>query len=407
MGPTASRPDGARPPFEGIRVLDFTRYYAGPFAAWQLALLGADVIKIEPPGGEEIRSSPNMPEWGRQAMAPNFIAINSNKRGVTLDLTKPAAVEVVRRLARDADVVVENFRPGVMDRFGLGWSQLSALNPRLIYCAISGFGQTGPERDTAAFDGKIQAMSGIMSITGAPENGPMRAGFPICDMIGGMTGAFGLASALFQRERTGRGQLVDVAMLDSALNFLAPMVTEATVAGHRAEQLGNLSVTRKATADLFRCGDGWLMLAVLTEKQYTNLMRALGRADVFDDPRFADWAARGEHRAALRAIIEGALADGEPTAWEARLTKADVPCSTVWHVDEILAHPAVVHRGLLQTVDTDLGTMSLPGAGFQLSDGVAAITRGAPRAGEHTDEVLGGIGYSREDIDALRQAGII
>ena len=404
---SATTAQGPRPPFEGIRVLDFTRYYAGPFAAWQLALLGADVIKIEPPGGEEIRGSQTHPEWGRQGMAPNFVAINCNKRSLTLDLTKPEAVEVVRRLARDADVVVENFRPGVMTRFGLGWDTLSTLNPRLIYCAVSGFGQTGPERGTAAFDGKIQAMSGIMSITGAPEHGPMRAGFPICDMIGGMTGAFGLASALFQRERTGRGQMVDVAMLDSALNFLAPMVAEATMAGHRAEQMGNLSVTRKATADLFRCGSGWLMLAALTERQYANLMRALGRADVLDDPRFADWNTRAEHRAALRAVIESALADGDPKDWDARLTAADVPCSVVWHVDEIIEHAAVQHRGLLQNVDTALGPMRLAGAGFTLSDGKADITRGAPRAGEHADEVLRGAGYTDDQIAALRRDGVV
>ncbi|HOA94240.1 MAG TPA: CoA transferase [Quisquiliibacterium sp.] len=404
---SATPADGARPPFEGLRVLDFTRYYAGPFAAWQLALLGADVIKIEPPGGEEIRSGSTHPEWGRQGMAPNFVGINSNKRSLTLDLTKPEAVEVVRRLVRDADVVVENFRPGVMARFGLGWDALSALNPRLIYCAVSGFGQTGPERGTAAFDGKIQAMSGIMSITGAHEHGPMRAGFPICDMIGGMTGAFGLASALYQRERTGRGQLVDVAMLDSALNFLAPMVAEATLAGHRSEQMGNLSVTRKATADLFRCGDGWLMLAVLTERQYTNLMRAIGRADALDDARFADWSTRAEHRDALHAIIEQALAEGAPKDWEAKLTAADVPCSTVWHVDEIIGHPAVRHRGFVQTVQTPMGPMALAGAGFTLSDGTARITRGAPRAGEHTDEVLRAAGYAEAEIAALRRDGVV
>ena len=177
-------------PFAGIRILDFTRYVAGPYGTYQMALLGADVIKIEPKTGDEMRQSQVSKEWAAKGLGPSFMGINSNKRSLTLDLQKPKAAEIVKRLVATADIVWENFRPGVMDRFGLGYETLKGINPRLIYCAVSGFGQNGPERGTAAFDGKLQAMSGIMSITGHPDKGPTRAGFALCDTIGAMTAAF-------------------------------------------------------------------------------------------------------------------------------------------------------------------------------------------------------------------------
>ncbi|HWN56428.1 MAG TPA: CoA transferase, partial [Methylomirabilota bacterium] len=287
-------------PFAGVRILDFTRYLAGPYGTYQLALLGADVVKIESREGDETRASPADRAWAERKMAPSFLSMNGNKRSITLDLRRPEAVEIVQRLAVGADVVWENFRGGVMDRLGLGYKALSAINPRLIYCAVSGFGQTGPERTTAAFDGKLQAMSGIMSITGDPASGPTRAGFALCDTIGGVTAALAVASALYQRTHTGRGQLVDVAMLDAALAFIAGPVSEYTVAGIEQRQIGNGSVSRKPTASRFRARDGYIVLAVLTEKQFAGLMRALGRADALDDPRFKDWPSRTANEPALR-----------------------------------------------------------------------------------------------------------
>ena len=207
-------------PFAGVRILDFTRYLAGPYGTYQLALLGADVVKIESHEGDETRSQLIASEWAERKMPPGFLAVNGNKRSITLDMRKPEAVDVIKRLVITADVVWENFRPGVMDKLGIGYDVLSKINPRLIYCAVSGFGHTGPERTTAAFDGKLQAMSGIMSITGEPAGGPMRAGFAICDTIGGMTAALAVSSALYQRTHTGTGQFVDVAMLDAALAFI-------------------------------------------------------------------------------------------------------------------------------------------------------------------------------------------
>src|SRR5687768_4975516 len=314
-------------PFAGIRILDFTRYLAGPFGTYQLALLGADVVKIESHEGDESRHLLISREWAERKMASSFLAVNANKRSITLDLRKPEAVTIVKRLVGGADVVWENFRPGVMDRLGLGYETLAAINPRLIYCAVSGFGHTGPERTTAAFDGKLQAMSGIMSITGDPAGGPMRAGFALCDTIGGMTAALAVSSALYQRTHTGRGQFVDVAMLDAALAFIPGPVSEYTVAGIEQQQIGNGSVSRKPTAHRFRAGSGYIVLAVLTDKQFASLMRTIGRADALEDPRFRDWRARTDNGKALREVIEMALATDEPKSWEARLTAADVPRS--------------------------------------------------------------------------------
>ncbi|TMQ28528.1 MAG: CoA transferase [Candidatus Rokuibacteriota bacterium] len=394
-------------PFAGVRILDFTRYLAGPYGTYQLALLGADVVKIESREGDETRSQLISSEWAARKMPPGFLAVNANKRSLTLDLRRPEAVAIVQRLVVQADVVWENFRPGVMDKLGVGYDALAALNPRLIYCAVSGFGHTGPERTTAAFDGKLQAMSGIMSITGEPAGGPMRAGFAICDTIGGMTAALAVASALYQRTHTGRGQFVDVAMLDAALAFIPGPVSEYTVAGIEQRQIGNGSVSRKPTANRFRAKGGFIVLAVLTDRQFASLMRTLGRPDALDDPRFKDWPARTANVAALREVIETALATDDPKAWEARLTAADVPCASIWTIDEIVRHPQLEHRDVLQTVDSRYGPMRLVGAGFRLAHGSPGIEREPPTLGEHTDEILAEAGYTPAEIERLRRDGVV
>jgi crotonobetainyl-CoA:carnitine CoA-transferase CaiB-like acyl-CoA transferase len=294
-----------------------------------------------------------------------------------------------------------------MDKLGLGYDTLAALNPRLIYCAVSGFGHTGPERTTAAFDGKLQAMSGIMSITGEPAGGPMRAGFAICDTIGGMTAALAVSSALYQRTHTGRGQFVDVAMLDAALAFIPGPVSEYMVAGIEQKQIGNGSVSRKPTASRFRAKDGYLVLAVLTEKQFTGLMKTLGRPDALHDPRFKDWAARTDNVAALREVIEGALASDDPKTWEARLTAADVPCACIWTIDEIVEHPQLASRDVLQTIDSRWGPMRLVGAGFRLAHGSPGLDRQPPTLGEHSDEILAEAGYSPAEVERFHRDAVV
>ena len=293
-------------PFAGIRILDFTRYVAGPFGTYQLALLGADVIKIEPKAGEEMRHSQLSKEWAAKGLGPSFLGINSNKRSLTLDLQKPKAVEIVRRLAKDADVVWENFRPGVMDRFGLGYEVLKAINPRLIYCAVSGFGQNGPERGTAAFDGKLQAMSGIMSITGHEDKGPTRAGFALCDTIGGMTAAFAVSSALYQRTRDRRGPVRRRG--DARRGAVVPVGAGRRIHRRRPHPPAVRQSLDHRQADrqpLQMPARAICMLAVMTDRQFTGLMKGIGREDALADPRFADWPARIEHEAALRVDHRG------------------------------------------------------------------------------------------------------
>jgi crotonobetainyl-CoA:carnitine CoA-transferase CaiB-like acyl-CoA transferase len=394
-------------PFAGVRILDFTRYLAGPYGTYQLALMGADVVKIEARDGDETRHQLVASEWAERKMPPGFLAVNGNKRSLTLDMRKPEAVAIVKKLVTTADVVWENFRPGVMEKLGLGYDVLAAINPRLIYCAVSGFGHTGPERTTAAFDGKLQAMSGIMSITGEPAGGPMRAGFAICDTIGGITAALAVSSALYQRTHTGRGQFVDVAMLDAALAFIPGPVSEWMTAGIEQKQIGNGSVSRKPTANRFRAKESYLVLAVLTEPQFQRLMRTIGRPEALDDPRFKDWAARTTNLPALREVIEGALASDDAKTWEARLTAADVPCSSIWTIEEIVEHPQLQHRDVLQSVDSKFGPMRLVGSGFRLAHGSPGIDRPPPTLGEHTDAILAEAGYGAEEIARLRDAQII
>src|ERR1700730_8195342 len=312
-------------PFTGTRILDFTQVLAGPFGSFQLALLGADVIKVERREGEDMRRTPLSREWADRGMAPAWLAINGNKRSLTLDLQKPAAIDIVNRLAAKADVVMENFRPGVMDRLGIRYEGLRAINPKLIYCTISGFGSTGPYRNEAGYDGKIQALSGIMSLTGHREMGPTRAGFAVSDVLSGMAGAFAVSSALYQRTHTGQGQYIDVSMLEASLAFLSTQVADYTVAGHRQEQFGNQAISRKVTANLFRAKDSFLLLAVNNDKQYEGPTEGIGRGDVFDDPRFGDWFLRKDNEKALREIIEAALTKQEAKAWAKELNTPGAP----------------------------------------------------------------------------------
>src|SRR5947209_19150211 len=354
-----------------------------------------------------MRRTPLSREWADRGLAPGWQAINGNKRSLTLDLQKDEAIKIVKQLAAHADVVMENFRPGVMDKLGIGYAALSAVNPRLIYCAVSGFGQTGPERSGAGYDGKIQAMSGIMAITGHPETGPTRAGFAVCDVLSGATAAFGVSSALFQRNATGKGQLVDVSMLEATLAFLSGQIADFSVAGHRQQLSGNQAVSRKTTANLFRAGDGYILLAVNDEKQYRALMSTLGREDTLSDPRFADWFSRNENEPALRAIIEEALAAKPAREWETILEDAGAPCASIWKVEEVIEHPQIKARGAIQELDTPYGRLRFAGSGFQLAHGGGKLDSMAPALSAHTDEVLASLGYDAAAIADLRAREIV
>ena len=395
-------------PFEGVKILDFTQVLAGPYASYQLALLGADVVKVERREGEDMRQTPLSKEWGDRGLAPGWQAINGNKRSLTLDLRRKEAIEIVKRIAAKADVVMENFRPGVMDKLGIGYSALSEINPRLIYCAISGFGQTGPERNQAGYDGKIQALSGIMSITGHPATGPTRAGFAVCDVLSGATAAFGISSALFQRTHTGKGQLVDVSMLEATLAFLSGPIADFTVAGHKQALSGNQAVSRRPTANLFKAGgDSYLLLAVNSEKQYQSLIKALGLAHLQDDPRFIDWYARKDNEPALRAMIEEKLAAKDAKVWENELDAAGAPCASIWRIEEVIDHPQIKARGAIQTVETPYGELRFAGNGFRLAHGGGKLERMAPKLGSGVDAVLAEAGYSPAEVASLRAAEVV
>ncbi len=394
-------------PFEGIRVLDFTQVFAGPFATFQLGLLGADIIKVERKGGENMRFSPGSKEWAERAYAPTWAAVNGNKRNIALDLKAPKAIEIIKRLAAKADIVVENFRPGVMDRLGIGYEALSEINPRLIYCGVSGFGMEGPYKDTPSYDGRIQATSGIMSITGHEDSVPTRAGFAVCDALSGMTAAFAMASALHQRTMTGKGQLVDVAMLDATLTFLSPTMCEYTLAGVRQGRFGNQAVSRIPTANLFACKGGHILLAVNNEGQFLNLLKCIGREDILEDPRFKDWPARIENEPAMRAIIEEAFAEADAETWEERLAAAGAPASRINTLADAVSHPQLEHRDVIQKVDGPYGEMTLIGSGFKLAHGGGEITRPPALLNEHADEILAEAGYSQGEVAEMKEAGVV
>jgi len=394
-------------PFTGVKVIDFTRVLAGPYGSYQLALLGADVIKIESREGDEMRFGGRKDAWEKRGLAAPWVAINAGKRSLTLDLKKPKAIEIVKRLVATADVVIENFRPGVMDKLGIGYETLKAINPKLIYCAVSGFGQVGPQAKTAAFDGMIQAMSGLMSITGFPANGPTRVGFAGADVMSGATAAFGVASALYQRTHTGKGQLVDVAMIDAVMAYLAQQFTEHMITGRVHEQAQNLSVTRKPTGNLFKTQDGWVVLAVMTDPQFQRLMKVLGRGDVLADPRFCDWPTRIANNTALHEIIEAAMKTETSATWTERFARDDIPAGRVHSIPETAQLDLFQHRTVLQTVETEHGPIRVVGSGFRLEHGGGSVDRPPATLGQHTDEVLGEAGYSAAEIADIRAGQVV
>jgi crotonobetainyl-CoA:carnitine CoA-transferase CaiB-like acyl-CoA transferase len=394
-------------PFAGVKILDFTRVLAGPYASYQLALLGADVIKIESREGDDMRYGNRANDWEKRGLAAPWVAVNGNKRSITMDLKQPKALEVIKRMVPKVDVVIENFRPGVMDKLGLGYDTLKAINPRLIYAAVSGFGQVGPDKATAAFDGMIQAMSGLMSITGFPSNGPTRVGFAGADVMSGFTAAFGVASALYQRTHTGKGQLVDVSMIDAVTGFLAQQFTEHMMTGRVHEQAENLSVTRKPTGNLFKTRDGWMVLAVMTDPQYQRLMKQLGREDALPDPKFKDWPTRIANNTALHGIVEEAMKQRPSAEWADIFAKNDIPAGRVLSIPETVKLDHYGRRTIMQTVETEHGPITVVGSGFRMEHDGGSIDRPPATLGQHTDEVLGEAGYSAAEIAEMRAAKVV
>ena len=388
----------------GARVLDLTNVLAGPFCCYQLAQLGADVIKVEVPGtGDLARQLGADPELNRRGMGASFLAQNAGKRSITIHLKSAKGQDVFRRLVASSDVVVENFRPGVMDRLGLGYGALKAVRNDIIYCAISGFGQDGPLKFNPAYDQIIQGLSGVMSVTGDKTSAPLRVGYPVADTMGGITAAFAIAAALFRRERSGEGEFIDVSMLESSLVAMGWAVSNWLIAGVKAEPMGNENMTASPSG-AFHTGDGLLNIAANKQEQFETLCRLIGRDELMVDPRFAGREDRKRHRFELKREIEQALAARAATEWAALLNKHGVPAGEVLDVPAVLEHPQIKERGLLRTFeqvpDVDR-PVQVVRAGFRLGSGDPAPAMPPSALGADTADILAELGFSKRDLDEL------
>ena len=390
---------------DGVRVIDLSRVIAGPWCGALLADLGADVIKVEDTGsGDESRTWPPY----KDGEAAAYLLFNRNKRGMTLDLKAPEGVEVVKALARSADVVVENFRTGTMEGFGLGYDQLAGINPRLIYCSVSAFGRTGPRKDSAGYEALLQAFSGIMSITGEPGGPPVRSAVSFLDLTTGVLCALGVCAALRQRERTGLGQRVDGSLLETAVSLLAYHAEGYLLAGVVPKPLGSghpsLSPYRN-----FRCKDGqWIFIAAANDRFWQRLTRALGLDWMASDPRFAVNQQRVANRKELEAMLEELIGGYDREPLLKLLEEADVPATPVNTVDQVMNDPQTIERGIVQrAMHPRLGEIPVIGTPLKFSRMSPGVRQAAPLRGEHTDSILAECGYSATQISELRDKKVI
>lgn len=386
---------------DGIRVIDLSRVIAGPWCGALLADLGADVVKVEDTGpGDESRTWP--PHKDGEAAA--YLLFNRNKRGIALDLKTPEAVEVVKRLVKDADVVIENFRTGTMESFGLGYDVLSQINRRLIYCSVSAFGRTGPRKDSPGYEALMQAFSGIMSITGEPGGQPVRAGVSFLDLTTGILCALGVSNAIIQRQRTGLGQRVDGSLLETAVSLLAFHAEGYLLTGALPRALGSghpsLSPYRN-----FKCRDGqWIFIAAANDRFWQKLAKVLGLSDLAADPRFQRNQGRVADRAELEGILETTIGALDRELLLKRLEEADVPATPVNTVDQVMNDPQTAERGIVQRVThPKLGEIPVVGTPLHFSRMSPGVRRAAPLRGEHTDTILADLGYSAAEIRTLRE----
>ena len=393
---------------KGVRVLDLTNVLAGPFATLHLALLGAEVIKIERPGsGDLARKLGTLSELNEQLMGTSFLAQNSNKKSVTLNTKSPEGKEIFKKLAKDADVLVENFRPGVMDRLELGYDVLKEINPGLIYCAISGFGQTGPDAHKPAYDQIIQGLSGEMTVNGDERLNPLRAGFPVCDTVGGLNGAFAIMAALFHRERTGEGQFIDIAMLDSIMPLMGWVAANLLIAKQDPVPMGNDNFTA-APSGVFRTGDGHINIAANKQEQWESVCDVLDLPELTTDERFEKRDIRKQNRKELTPLLEAKLKGRGTQEWVELLNANGVPSGAILSLEDALQQPQIKHRETLKDVPLEgIGTIPLFTLTAKFDKTPGDITAPPPRLSAHTAEVLAGIGITNEELAALKTKQVI
>jgi len=392
----------------GIRVLDLTNVLSGPFATLHLALLGAEVIKIEnPTDGDLARKLGCVPKYNQMLMGTSFLAQNANKKSLTLNLKSADGKTIFKKLAGTADVVVENFRPDVMGRLGVGYDVLRALNSRLVYCGISGFGQTGPDAMKPAYDQIIQGLSGEMAVNGDERLTPLRAGFPVCDTVGGLNAAFAIMAALFWRERTGEGQAIDVALLDSIMPLMGWVVANLMIGKQQPVLMGNDNFTA-APSGVFATRDGYINIAANKQEQWEAVADVLGLAELKTDPRFQERDTRKKNRKALTPLLEARLRDHDTAHWVDVLNAHDVPSGAILTLDQAIHQPQVEHRNTFGTVDVEgIGSIPLFNMTAKFEKTPGTVSTPPPKLGEHTNEILGSLGYEDGQIAAFRERGVI
>jgi crotonobetainyl-CoA:carnitine CoA-transferase CaiB-like acyl-CoA transferase len=393
-------PDQPAMPLARFKVLDLTRVRAGPTCVRQLADWGAQVIKIEaPPSPGEGLGGPRL--------GPDFQNLHRNKRSLTLDLKSPDGLEIFRKLVRDADIVVENYRPDVKERLGIDYQALKAINPRLVYASISGFGQSGPYRDRPGFDQIAQGMGGLMSITGLPGQGPVRVGIPVADLSAGIFTAMGILVALLEREVSGEGQWVESSLLAAQIAMLDFQGARWTIAHEVPEQAGNDHPTSIPTG-VFQTSDGYINIASAGDEIFARLCKALDQPELAAHPDYKTGKSRSDNRKALNAAIDAVTKKRTSAEWIDRLNKAGVPSGPIYRMNEVFADPQVKHLGIAQTVHHKaLGDIELIGQAVTLSRTPSRLKTASPDAGEHTDAILGELGYSAGDIAALKEKRVV
>ena len=397
---------------EGVRILDLTNVLSGPFCTYQMTLLGAEVIKIEnPDAGDLARQLGADHKLNQKLMGTSFLAQNSGKKSITLNLKHKEGIALFKKLVETADVVVENFRPGVMQRLGLDYDTLKQINPKIVYCAISGFGQDGPLKNNPAYDQIIQGLSGVMSITGDKENGsaPLRVGYPLCDTIGGLTAAFAVVSALLKRARTSTGSFIDVSMLESTLVTLGWVISNYLSAGVLPTAIGNQNMTA-APSGAFQTGKGLINIAANKQEQFEKLCSLIDRNDMKTDERFALPESRKKNREVLNAELTRNLLNHTAEYWEELFNKEGIPAGRILSVPEILEHPQIQDRGLIQEFESDIlqsGILRITRTGFKLSDCEPMARSTPPELGASTAEILAELDIAEDRLSSLRSEGVI